>query len=502
MKDKIINYSLLKKAILIGSFLVNVVAIMLISFFCGPLIYFGVCGVACCIFFILIMCNKFIYNKFITLIAYSTFPIFGFAMYLFGKYNHRYIKEREIYQNLEFRVDQETDCAAALKNFSKQNPQHFKLVNYFYNYLQKPIFQNSVTKFLNTGDYFFDELFQELNSAKHYIFLQEFMIKEGVNWDKLFEILKMKARQGVEIKLLYDPFDCKDSFKDKLTFRKLENYKIECIPFNSGIFGYESHRKLAIVDGVVAFTGSVNISDIYTSIVDMETNWEISGVKITGDAVWRMTIDFFKDWQFSNGKMQKDFINYMPEKMPKLKSSEFVQPITLSPISNKAENKKFLLNIINNAKDSLDIVSSYINCDDDVVRALKMASYSGVKINIVVSSISDKLCNFAISKDQYAELMRANINILEYTPGFVRSKIILVDNEIAFIGTVALDTRWLNLKYENGVIINSKETIKDVSKHVENLKYKSKLMSFKDLKERSFALKFIGWINRLFRFKS
>lgn len=502
MKDKIINYSLLKKTILIGSFLVNVVAIMLISFFCGPLIYFSICGLAFCIFLILIMANKFIYTKFLTIIAYSAFPIFGFVMYLVGKRNNRYIKEREVYQNLEFRVELETDEENVLKNFAKTNPQHIQLVNYLYRYLQKPIFQNSVTKFLDAGDKFFEELFYELNQAKKYIFLQEFFIREGVNWDKLFQILKLKARQGVEVKLLYDPLDCKDAFRDKLTFRKLENYKIECIPFNSGIFGYESHRKLAIVDGVVAFTGSANISDIYTSIIDMESNWEVSGIKITGDAVWRMTIDFFNDWQFSHGKMQSDFINYMPEKMPKLKSAEFVQPITLSPISNKEENKQFLLNIIKNARESLDIVSSYINCDEDVVEALKMASCSGVKVNIITSSISDKLCNFAISKDHYTELMRSNINILEYTPGFVRSKIILVDNAVAFVGTVALDTRWLNLKYENGVIVSGKETIREISKHVENLKYKSKIMSFKDLKERSFALKFIGWINRLFRFKS
>lgn len=500
MKDRVVNYSLLKKTIMVVSFLINIAALLLISFFCSPWIYFGVCGVSFCVFFIMVIANKYIYNKFLTILAYSAFPIFGFTMYLFGKHNNRYLRQRLAYQNLEFRVETDEDDSV-INNFLKVNPQHFKLVNYNEKYLEKPVYQNTVTKFLNSGDKFFEELFLELKNAKKYILLQEFMIKEGNNWTKLFEILKEKVRSGVEVKLLYDPFDCKNAFEDKLTFRKLENYKIECIPFRSGMWGYESHRKLVVIDGVVAFAGSVNISDIYTGLSDMETNWEVSGIKITGDAVWKMAINFFIDWQFSKGKLKGDFINYMPEKMPKFKSTEFVQPINLSPITNKEENKKFLLNLINNAQNSLDIVSSYINCDEDVVNALKMASYSGVKVNIITSSISDRNCNFAISRDQYKALMRANVNILEYSPGFVRSKIIIVDNAIAYVGTVALDTRWLNLKYENGVILTGKDTLREISKHIETLKYKSKVMSFKDLKERPFSQKLVGWLNRAFRFK-
>lgn len=501
MKDKVVNYSLLKKTIIVFAFLINVACLLLISFLWKPWIYLAIIGISFCAFTLLVGFNKFIYSKLVTIIAYSVLPLFGLAMYFLGKFNNRYLRERKIYQDLEFRAEDDEDNDVALNNFYKNHPEQYKLVNYFSNYLNFPLFQNSVTKFLDGGSKFFDELFAELQHAKHYILLQEFMIKEGDTWDRIFEILKLKARRGVEIKLLYDPLDCKKAFTDKLTFKKLENYKIECIPFRSGLLGYENHRKMVVIDGVVAFTGGVNISDVYSDLEDMDANWEISGIKITGDAVWRMAVSFFNDWQFSKGKLTGDFINYMPERMPKLKTSEFVQPIALNPLTNKDENKKFFLNMINNARTSIDIISSYINVDSDIIRAIKMATYSGVKVNIVVSSISDRSCNFAISRDQYKELMRANVSIMEYTPGYVRSKIILIDHALAFVGTVALDLRWLNQKYENGVIVNGKDTVREISKYTETLKYKSRLVAFKDLKDRPLSQKLVGWINRVFRFR-
>ena len=495
MRDKVVNHSQLKKILIFLSFFLNLAGLLLVSFVWSPWIYFGIVSISFVVFTLLIATNKYIHNKMIYIFAYSILPLWGITMYALGKFNGRYITDRKIYQNLEFRVEDE-DTSKIMKSIEKSHPNHYKLFSYFSNYLDRPVYQNSVTKFLNSGNKFFEELFKELRGANHYILLQEFMIKEGAIWNQLFEILKQKAREGVEVKLLYDPLDCKDSFTDKLTFRKLENYKIDCKPFKSGALGYESHRKLAIIDGVVGFCGAVNISDIYVDPTDF---WEVSGIKITGDAVWKITTGFFNDWQFSKGSLTGDFINYMPEKMPKLKSSEFVQPILVSPITNKNENKQFIINIINNAKTSINIVSSYINVDRDIVNALTMASYSGVKINILTSSISDRTCNFAISRDHYRELMRAGVTILEYTPGFVRSKMILIDNEIAFVGTIALDTRWYNQKYENGVIVTGSETIREISKYLLTLQHNAREVGFKDLKEYPFSQKFIGWINRLFR---
>lgn len=412
------------------------------------------------------------------------------------------MRERRIYQNLEFRgLENEEHDSEVLISLLKQYPGQFKLANYIANYLEEPLCQNSTTKFLSSGENFFDELFNELKRAKKYILIEEFVIREGLMWNTLFEILKEKVRDGVEVKILYDKLGCKHAFSDKLTFRKLENYRIECVPFRSGVFGYSNHRKLIVVDGIVAFAGGINISDKYTNFKEVDTNWECSAIKITGDAVWRMTVGFFNDWQFSKGRLINDFITYKPEKMPKLKTYEFVQPVTLSPITNKDETKSLIIALINNATESINILSSYIVIDDDIVEAMKRARYSGVKVNVFTSSVSDRHANFSISRGIYHDLLQANINVLEYSNSFLRSKIISIDNTIAYVGTVALDTRWFNQMYENGVLVNGKETMREISKYIENINYKCKNITFKDLKERPFSQKLIAWLNRLTRFK-
>lgn len=501
MNQKAINHSELKKTILILAFVINIAGLLLISFLWKWWIYLAICGVAFVVFSVFIVGNKFIYNKFITIITYSALPLFGVCMYAFGKRSNRFIHSRRVYQDLEYRgIDEEFDGDTIFKNFDKSNPNYSKLVKFFYNYYDAPLFDNSVTKFLSDGSTYFDELCNELKQAKNYILLQSYVIKEGSVWDKIFEILKEKARQGLEIKILYDPLGCKTAFSDKLTFKKLENYKIECLSYKTSLFGYENHRKLAVIDGVVAFVGNANISNSYIDLQDVDNCWEVSGIKITGDAVWRMAISFFNDWQFSNGKLTGDFINYRPEKMPKLKAIEYVQPVAISPITNSDQLKKFWLNIISNAHLSLDIVSSYINIDDDIVNALKIACKSGVKVSIITSSLTDRKANFAISRDQYRALMRDGVNIVEYS-GFVRSKLVVIDNEIAIMGSPALDTRWLNQKFENVVIINGKDSLRQITKNVENIKYKGKAMTFKELKDRPLTQKSMGVINRLFRFK-
>ena len=500
MRTQVSNHSLLKKTIIVVSFLINIAALLLISFLLSPWVYWAIAGTSFVFFAVLLIANRFVHDKFLFLITYSVLPIFGIVMYVFGKRNNRHLKARKEYQDLEFRNEEEDDTAA-LENFEKTNFSQYNLVRYFSQYFKKPLFQNSVTKFLDGGEKYFNEVFENIKQAKKYIFIQTYVIDEGVIWKQLFEMLKEKVRQGVEVKLLYDPLGCKKSFKDKLTFKKLENYKIAAMPFRAGAFGHDNHRKLIVVDGVVGFLGGANISDKYNEHSDMSVDWEVSGIKVSGDAVWSMTTRFLNDWQFSKGKLNSDFINYMPERMTKLKSTEFVQPISLSPITNKNELKNFWLAIINNTKEQLDIVSSYINIDDDVLSALKRASYSGVKVNIIVSSISDHDGNIAISRDFYRDLMRAGVNILEYQNCFVRSKIIMIDNSICFVGTPALDLRVLNLRYENGVLFNGKENLREVSKYLETVKFKCKLMTFKEVQSRPFTHKIYGWINRIFRFR-
>jgi len=427
-------------------------------------------------------------------------PIFGTTLYLLGKFDGKYLSARSTYQDLQFRNSEEhSNVEETFKHIKKSNSKYYKIYKTFNSLYGSPVFENTTTRFLGEGVVVFDEILKQLSKAKKYIFIQQYVIKDGEVWNKLFDILKKKAREGVEIKLIYDPLGCKNAFEDKLTFKKLENYKIDCIPFKSTPYGFGNHRKMIIVDGVTAFVGSYNISDRYTEFTAVDSDWEVSAVRLDGDAVWSLALGFYNDWKFSEGRWDSDYINYKPENYAKSKSNEIVQPILTNPLSNNDETKNAILTLINNASTKVDIFSSFVNIDGDVLTAIKKAVMGGVEINIILSSITDKEINFAMSREQYYSLISSGVNVYELTNNFLRSRMIVVDNEYALVGTIGLDTRWLHLKYENAVLINGKETLKDISKYVENVKHNSKLYTLKDYKERPFPQKLVAWFLKLFR---
>jgi len=495
-----VNNSLAKKVVLISSFVVNVLILLLTAFLSCFWIYITTAFLFVFVFAFVISFNNYIHDKLKLLICISILPIWGMIYYLLGKHNNRYLKSRSIYQNLKFRNSDETIINNdLLKNIKKQNPKHYKTFKYFTESLKAPLSNNSSTTFLSSGNEITEELYTELKNAKKYILIQQYVMKEGVVWDTIFNILKEKAREGVEIKILYNAHGCKNAFTDKLTFKKLANYKIDCLPYRNGVFGFHSHKKLVIIDGLIGFYGNFNISDNYSQFENENDNWEICAVKARGDAVWQGAIDFFNDWQYSKGKLTGDFINYKPGISLKLKSNEIVQPLSINPLSNHDECKNTLLSLINNASENITILSSFINVDKDVVAALKKAIKSGVEVNIITSSISDKEINFALSREQYFELIRVNANIYEYSYSFMRARMIIIDNEMLLIGSVPFDTRWLHLQHENAILTDGKETLKIATKYVENVKYKSKLVILKDFKERPFKQKVTAWIFKFFR---
>ena len=496
MKNNIKNYSLSKKFTLNTSLVVNIALLLLISFLWHIWIYFVISAVAFLTFLILLSLNKYVENKLMWLILVTALPIFGTTLYIFNKRNNRHIRSRKIYNNLQFRSTDMLDFdEEVLESLKKQHINEFSLSNYLNFALNSPIYQNCVTKYLPSGEKVFEEIFNELKQAKKYILIETYVIREGKIWETLFSILKQKAREGVEIKILYDPLGCKHAFSDKKTFRKLENYKIDCITFKTGCFGHGNHRKLFVIDGVVGFVGGANITDKYT-VIPENPYWEQSGLKITGDAVWNMAVAFFNDWEFSKGKLTGDFINYKPDKTLKLKTNEYVQPFTLTPLNNNEEYKNLLINVINNSQMELNILSSVIQIDGEIKKALKNAVSRGVQVNIVVSSMSDKATTFAISKGYYSELIKSGVNIYEYTNGFIRSKVITIDRRTAIIGSMNLDTRWLDLKYENGVLIHSKEVIKEIDSNIDLIKKSSKSITLKECRERSFGQKLTAWFYR------
>ena len=502
---KVIRFFTSTKFILIFSLLVNITLFVFISLFLDSFFY-GVMS-----FVVLIFCclslwkskRQPIYKLMWALFIYIL-PIFASVLYFITNHTQGNRSKRKIWQNINFLSSNYLPAnTSSFDNLSKLDASSFKQSNYIANTINMPVYENTTTKYLADGSVYFKEMFDLVKKAKKYIFLEYFIFKQGRIWDELFQLLKVKAREGVEIKILYDDFGCMDRFDDRKTFKKLANYKIQALPFNkissslNGFINYRDHRKIMIVDGEIALTGGINVGDEYCNIVNTYGTWKDNGIRISGDAVWSFVVMFINNWHFSSNE-RLDYEKYKTTTTAKTKTHEFVQPYGTSPLTAEPIARNIYLNLINSAQKNIYITSPYLVLDEEMITALKLAAKSGIPVSIVFPAIPDKKTAFYLARSRFAELIKAGIKISEYTGGFIHAKTLVVDGKIASIGTVNMDFRSLYLHFENGVMLYNSPTISDICKDIERVLLDSRQLTLKDMKKRKFGEKFCGFFLKIF----
>lgn len=497
---KILNFFASSKFILIFSLIINIAFFVLISLFLNSISY-GLISFVILIFasiFLIKSKSAPIYKLMWGLLIFVA-PLFGCVLYLRANCSHGTRKKRKDWQNMTFLsssyLPTNLDVFTSLK---KADMAAFKQSSYITNTLNMPIYENCTSKYLSSGETYFKELFECIKHAKRYIFLEYFIYEEGEIWDKLFELLKQKAREGVEIKLLYDDMGCLDKFKDKNTFKKLANYNIEALPFNkvkgryNTFINFRDHRKIVVVDGNHAFTGGINVGDEYANIKKPYGTWKDCGIKISGDAVWSFVVMFINSWHFSTNS-RLDYEKYKGDE--KCKNKEFVQPYGTSPLTYEPASRNITLNLINSAQKEIYITTPYLILDEEIVTALKLATRSGVDVKIVFPSKPDKKSAFYLARGRFADLIKSGIKIYEFD-GFIHAKTFVVDKHIASVGTVNMDFRSLYLHFENGVMLYNTPCINDIIKDAEHTLGDSHQLTLKDMKKRKLTEKFCSMILR------
>ena len=494
------------KMILLMTFILNVAFYLTLAILVNSFTYGIISAVAAIITLSFIMASKDGYAYKITwVLIIFILPLFGVTLYAYMKVNKGGRKKRERWNNINFNSlnylkEDETVSSELQKIGSKQQ----KISTFVKNSCSLPVYSNSTTTYLPDGETYFKELFYELKQAKKYIFLEYFIFKEGQVFDYLFEVLKEKAREGVEIKILYDDFGCLDRFEDNKIFKKLSNYKIEALAFNkisyriNAFINYRTHRKIAVIDGKVGFTGGINIGDEYCNLEEKFGHWKDTGVKITGDAGWGLTILFLNSWQFTSGKYLSDYSEYYPEEQTKVKSKELVQVFGTSPLTKEQSARDIYLNLINNAQKSIVITTPYFIIDEETCDALKICAKSGVDVSIIFPAIPDKKIPYFMGRSRFAELIKMGVKIYQYTPGFIHAKMIVVDNETAVVGTINMDFRSLYLHFENAVMIHNSNTTINISKDLKDVINQSHLVTLKDMRKRKLREKFTAKLLRFF----
>lgn len=390
-------------------------------------------------------------------------PISGFVLYyLWGREGGKkkeldqYIM-RQIAYGQQFLVQDET----VFKEYIDSQPVAGRMVKYMVNE-GFPLTSGNVVKHYPMGEDAFEDIFRALEKAEEFIFIDFFIVAEGALWDKIHEILVRKIAQGVEVKFLYDDFGA--AIRTQKFFQQiLEHEGMEVRVFNpvhkyTGelYMNYRSHQKILVVDGKVGFTGGFNLADEYANLVERFGVWKDTGVRITGEAVWDLTVIFLQMWEASARDIEHvDYLKY--KRFQPGDGDTYCQVIYDGPANNPKNPIESIYNQMITFSDRyLYIMTPYLVVEDYMRQSLIEAVHRGVDVRIITPNIPDKKYAKLLTNYNYGSLLREGIRIYEYTPGFIHAKQLLTENA-AIVGTINVDYRSFYLHYENGVWMSGKE---------------------------------------------
>ena len=398
------------------------------------------------------------------LIIILLFPLVGTLLYLIIGYNKRKSRTMKKILSNEKNINNYLVQDESIKKEIKDNSS----IRYITDYLGYPVTANNDVEYYPLGELAFKEMLKEVKKAKKFIFLEYFIIAHGKMWDSLLEVLKEKASQGVEIRVMYDDLGSVSTLHPSYP-KELKEYGIECIVFNklsplSGIImNNRDHRKILVIDGKVAFSGGINIADEYINHTHPHGHWKDNGIKISGSAVWNYTVMFLTMWN-SFKKTDKDFNKYKYDYNQIKENKGYVIPYGETPLDNEIAGQNIYLNIINRANNYVYIFTPYLIIDTDMINSLILASRRGVDVRIVIPGIPDKKFVYTVTESYVETLVKEGVKVYKYTPGFLHAKVFVSDDKIATVGTINLDYRSLYLHFECGLYMENTNCIKDIKK--------------------------------------
>ena len=390
------------------------------------------------------------------LIPILLFPVFGGLVYLlFGSdRTGRYLRKK--LQGIGTEMDNVIGEAHRRSGAEQLPPDAANQSRYISHCAYCPPYQNTTTEYLPLGEVKFERMVEELKKAKHYIFLEYFIIQEGKMWNTILDILRQKAAEGVDVRVIYDDMGCIMILPTGYD-KTLEQMGIKCrifnhfVPILSSRFNTRDHRKICVIDGNVGFTGGINLADEYINAYEKHGHWKDTSILLKGEAVFNLTVMFLSMWDYLDGTTGKtDYSRYYPTVWDE-NAKGYVQPFADNPLDDEAVGETVYLNLINKAKRYVYITTPYLILSSEMLTALTSAAKCGVDVRIITPHIPDKWYVHAVSRSHYQPLIEAGVKIYEYTPGFIHAKTFLVDDDYAVVGTINLDYRSLYLHFECAV---------------------------------------------------
>ena len=402
------------------------------------------------------------------LVVIALVPVLGVVLFWWtkGEVGHRMLKRRlkQLEQDTREQLPQD---AQTLERLKAQESGAASLAYYLRGKGGGfPVYENTAVTYFPSGEAKFAELLCQLEKAKQYIFLEYFIIDEGLMWGWVLEVLARKAAEGVHVRVMYDG-TCEFATLPRDYPSRLEKLGIQCRvfspvqPFVSTHYNYRDHRKILVIDGKVGFTGGVNLADEYINHIEKYGRWKDAAVMLEGEAVRPLTILFLEMWSILREPEFEKFLSVPPHSVP---AKGFAAPYGDCPLDGERVGEMVYIDLLNRAKRYIHIMTPYLILDGELETALKFAAERGVDVHLILPHVPDKKFAYALAKTHYKSLLDSGVKISEWLPGFVHAKVFVVDDSEAVVGTINLDYRSLYHHFENAVWMKDTACIPAIEK--------------------------------------
>lgn len=375
---------------------------------------------------------------------------------------------------------------------------------------------NNKVTLLTTGKEKFDDMFKAIRQARSSIHLEYFNFRNDSIASELFNLLREKVKEGVEVRALFDGFG-NDSNNRPLLKKHVEAlrkdgvriYEFDPIrfPWVNHVFNRD-HRKIVVIDGSIAYTGGMNVADYYINGTEQVGEWHDMHCRIEGGAVNELQMIFSRMWEKVTGEdiwRPEYFRAYTPEEFTGLKTDttitaghKLVGIINREPRKTNKIIRTFYLGAIDSAQDSIKLINPYLTLNRKLKRSIKNAVRRGVKVEIMLAAKSDIPLTPDCAFYNVHKLMKKGVDVWLYQPGFHHTKVIMVDGRFCTVGSANLDARSLRMDYEENAVIIDAHTTKELDNLFERDKQESVYLTEEVWDEfRTPWQKFRGWFAHL-----
>jgi cardiolipin synthase len=426
-----------------------------------------------------------ILNPFIGIVLYAIFAR-DFAI-------RKLVKKRPLIANESFLGFEEK----TFPNYKKY--KHGDIFKFIKDTTGRTVYEDDThVEILNNGDVFFPRLIKELKKAKDYIFMEFYIIKNDDIGTSVLDILKEKAEQGLDVYLIYDHYGSNKFLNHKyMKSLKQAGVHVEAFDpasisiFNSNI-NFRNHRKATVIDGKVGFVGGMNLGDEYNHKDKKFGFWRDTHVILKGNGVTSIQNVFVKDWYYITNNIIEKPMDKSVESM-----LGFTSIIESGPDFENSKIRDVYFKMINKANKSIKIVTPYLIIESELMLAIKAARNSGVEVKLLVPGKHDYFAVGYATESYYQQLLDMGVRIYVYKDHFVHSKLLIIDDEIASVGSVNFDPRSFHLNFEVTSIFEN-IAVFDLAKSFEEDLTKSYEVISEQWKKRSLITKIIQGLFNMF----